>query len=403
MKRTLSLAFAIATILLTANISSAQPKSLPPTTPTQSPGLKEAEVKKLIQDEIKDGGAIRDRVQADVNRTFGISMTLLQVLLGVLAALPIFTAIVLWCLRESIKKQLVEDAEKQVKRQLNSKIEKQVQEEMSVFKNYIEQKIHEADTVVNMLKKRYKETTSALENSVPKETSKGKELPPEQLEKIHNLLIQFEDFAYLFPSLTLPAEVYFKQGNALFFEKRYKDAIEAYNKALDSRQDFSDAWIGRGDSLDELGQYKEAVESYNRALELKSDDYIAWYNRGISLGQIDCHEEAIESYDKALELKSDFPEAWINRGYALNKLGCHEEAIASCEEALEYKPDHPQAWFNIACSQIHLGEIDQAIASLQKAIEINPKFREQAKTDSDFDAIRNDDRFQQLLAGNSGS
>jgi tetratricopeptide (TPR) repeat protein len=196
---------------------------------------------------------------------------------------------------------------------------------------------------------------------------------------------------------------WYNRGAVFSQRYQYEEAVAAYNEALKYKSDFFDAWINRGDSLDELGQYKEAVESYDKALKLKLDDFIAWYNRGILLGKLGRYKEAIESYDKALKLKSDFPEAWINRGYALNKLGCYKESIASCEEALKYNPDHPQAWFNIACSQSQLGEIDQAIASLQKAIEINPKFREQAKTDSDFDAIRQDDRFQQLLANNGES
>jgi superkiller protein 3 len=46
------------------------------------------------------------------------------------------------------------------------------------------------------------------------------------------------------------------------------------------------------------------------------------------------------------------------------------------------------------------GNIDLAIAKLEQTINLNPdKYREMAKTDSDFDSIREDRRFQALIDG----
>ncbi|MEG4939339.1 hypothetical protein QUA80_03800 [Microcoleus sp. F4-D5] len=44
--------------------------------------------------------------------------------------------------------------------------------------------------------------------------------------------------------------------------------------------------------------------------------------------------------------------------------------------------------------------MDQAIQNLQQAINLNPdKYREMAKTDSDFDSIRSHPQFQALIQG----
>ncbi|WP_242718398.1 tetratricopeptide repeat protein [Microcoleus vaginatus] len=43
-------------------------------------------------------------------------------------------------------------------------------------------------------------------------------------------------------------------------------------------------------------------------------------------------------------------------------------------------------------------QIDQAIQKWQQAINLNPdRYREMAKTDSDFDSIRSHTRFQALI------
>jgi superkiller protein 3 len=65
---------------------------------------------------------------------------------------------------------------------------------------------------------------------------------------------------------------------------------------------------------------------------------------------------------------------------------------------VEFKPDYHKAWYNKACSYSLQGNIEQAIENLKTAISLNlDKYREMAKTDSDFDAIREDERFQELI------
>ena len=43
------------------------------------------------------------------------------------------------------------------------------------------------------------------------------------------------------------------------------------------------------------------------------------------------------------------------------------------------------------------GDVNRSMENLQKAIELNPEYREDAKTDSDFDRIRENKRFQEII------
>jgi tetratricopeptide (TPR) repeat protein len=54
--------------------------------------------------------------------------------------------------------------------------------------------------------------------------------------------------------------------------------------------------------------------------------------------------------------------------------------------------------FNIACNEALLGRTDDAIAHLRAAIEEDPEAAELARTDTDFDSIRDDPRFAELIA-----
>jgi CHAT domain-containing protein len=110
------------------------------------------------------------------------------------------------------------------------------------------------------------------------------------------------------------------------------------------------------------------VRSYDKAIEFKPDFHEAWYNRGVALGNLGLIEDAIASYDKALEIKIDFHQAWLNRGIAagnsdscnqllaslssiarqnphLNQRG-YNGKLASYEEGLKYclQDTHPEGW-----------------------------------------------------------
>ena len=153
-----------------------------------------------------------------------------------------------------------------------------------------------------------------------------------------------------------------------------------------------------GNALSQLERYEDAIASYDEALKHKPDKDDAWYNRGTVLGKSERYEEAIASFDKALKYKPDKDEAWNNRGIALGKSERYEEAIASFSKALEIKPDKKEAFYNKACYYALFGKLEAALENLQQAINLAPEqSQEMAKTDTDFDSLRDDPRFQALI------
>jgi len=119
--------------------------------------------------------------------------------------------------------------------------------------------------------------------------------------------------------VTLSAQDWFNNGNALYDSGRYKEAIKSYDKALAIKPDYHE-WNNRGNALDNLNRYQEAIESFDKALAIKPDLHQTWYNRGNTLGKLGRYEAAIKSYDKALAIKPDFESARTNRKIALEKL-----------------------------------------------------------------------------------
>jgi mannose-6-phosphate isomerase-like protein (cupin superfamily) len=89
-------------------------------------------------------------------------------------------------------------------------------------------------------------------------------------------------------------------------------------------------------------------------------------------------------------------EVWapLNPLYAA---GDYAGAADRGRELLEAHPEYPGLAYNVACCESLAGRTDDAIAHLAQAIEHSEVSREFAKGDSDFDPIREEPAFKQLI------
>ena len=190
------------------------------------------------------------------------------------------------------------------------------------------------------------------------------------------------------------------RGIALDKLERFEEAIASYDKAIEFKPDYHHAWNNRGIALMYSGQYEEAIASYDKALEIKPDDAHPWSMRGLVLSRIGRYDKALANHDKALKLQPEHPLYWANRGIVLARSGRYEEALAICDKALELQPNDESGFYGKACCYALQGNVDLAVENLQQAINRNPsRCRREAKINHDFDSIREDERFQALLQG----
>jgi len=195
-------------------------------------------------------------------------------------------------------------------------------------------------------------------------------------------------------------EAWNNRGNALGNLGRLEEAIASFDKAIEVKSDFHEAWNNRGHALGDLGRFEEAIASYDKALAVKPDFYGAWSSRGLVLSRIGHYDEALANHDKALKLQPEYPLFWANQGIVLARSGRYEEALASCDKAVELQPDDESGYYGKACCYALQGDVDLAVENLQQAINLNPPpCRREAKINHDFDSIREDERFQALLQG----
>jgi FkbM family methyltransferase len=87
-------------------------------------------------------------------------------------------------------------------------------------------------------------------------------------------------------------------------------------------------------------RFDDALAAYEKALTLNPHLVGVYYNRGNTMLALKRPEDALAAYDKALEIAPDYVFALNNRGFALQLIGRFDEALASYDRALAIKPDH---------------------------------------------------------------
>ena len=77
--------------------------------------------------------------------------------------------------------------------------------------------------------------------------------------------------------------------------------------------------------------------------------------------------------------------------------GRYADAKQMLEQALDEYEERGYLLYNLACAESRLGEADAALAHLREAVRHAPELAKAASSDTDLEAIRDDQRFAELL------
>ena len=149
--------------------------------------------------------------------------------------------------------------------------------------------------------------------------------------------------------------------------------VDENNKNLAAR-----AWNSVGYLFSEEAEKEDAISAYDRAIEMKADYADAYYNRGkqkVILGQ---DGDAIEDLDRAINLNLDEAKVYVARGVARFELGKHDDAFTDFDKAIYMKPDYAEAHAIRGDAKVNLNDFTGAKADFQNALGLA---KEQDKKD----------------------
>ena len=166
-------------------------------------------------------------------------------------------------------------------------------------------------------------------------------------------------------------QAWYARGLALSDLKHDPLAIASFEKAIEHQPNFYPAWRAKASALSGLTRWSEALVAINRAIAINAQDAVLYWQKGLYLQNLKRYEEAIAAYSKAIEIKAH-PFVYNNRGLAYSERGNLEGAIADFNEAIDLNPDLAKAYNNRGVAYFGRGNLEGAIADYNEAIRLNP-------------------------------
>ena len=130
------------------------------------------------------------------------------------------------------------------------------------------------------------------------------------------------------------------------------------------------AYLAQGEILRSEKRFKEGVEMYSRALQQKRDDTTLLYARGLMAEKVDRLDITEADLRKVISKEPDNANALNALGYTLaDRTSRYKEAQDYIKRAAALVPDDPAILDSLGWVSYRLGEMDEALKWLSKAFE----------------------------------
>lgn len=202
-----------------------------------------------------------------------------------------------------------------------------------------------------------------------------------------------------------------QKGNSFVTLRRYAEALDCYEQAVQMEPEAEYAWWNKAVALWNLGRHAEVLPCLNRAAQFRRavtrlkicESNTMEAGCLAALGRTD---EAFELFDRVLALDPDYAVGWAEKGKALHDQERHEEALTclrkaasldrssyiistdlgrllrdigrlgdalSCfDNALRVDPGYIPAWRGMAMALGELGALQDAIRCCDRLLQLNP-------------------------------
>jgi tetratricopeptide (TPR) repeat protein len=262
-----------------------QPEPIRPVSPLENREQVRQWVRDSVRENLEDSQWVGDRLDAEVDRQFNRSFTLLQTLTGLLIFLSVAGAIALWFQRRYLADRVLE----QIDRKLSGEFKVDLERAM----------VERIEGVLN----------DRLAANPMTQT-------PDQLQEMVSMALSVQNLI----------------ANA---RTTLEEAVRTQDRFSEQLKDLSDYQLAEARHRMESGDYAAAIALYEKAGQLREYDPDIAVAKGEALLKLQQYEEAIEAYDLAIEVEPENARAWYGkaRSYALGRQG--EQAIACLQQAMQ--------------------------------------------------------------------
>jgi len=149
-------------------------------------------------------------------------------------------------------------------------------------------------------------------------------------------------------------------------------AISCFDKAIDLKTDYADAYCDRGIAYYSKGDFDKAMADYAKAISFDPKHYITYYNRAAVYFAQNEYDMAMADYDKAIDLNPNFAPSYNGRGMIYLEKEDYDRAIAEYDKAIKLDPTYAFAYCNRGNAYDEKDDLKHALQDYNKSISLKP-------------------------------
>ncbi len=213
-----------------------------------------------------------------------------------------------------------------------------------------------------------------------------------------------------------PQQIEETRAKVLVAEKRYDEAVQAYQKLLAEQPGNAHYANMLGVVYQQLGDLGRARKAYQRAMRSDPSFGDPFNNLGTTWYQAQNYRKAVRAYKKALQVDPNLAQAYANLGFAYFSDHKYPEAIDAFDQALSRDPnvldaggrggsvlqehtvsEHGMFYFLLAKTFAERGDAANCAQDLLKAFDEGYPDIIKVKTDPSFAKVISDPAVQEVL------
>ena len=148
-------------------------------------------------------------------------------------------------------------------------------------------------------------------------------------------------------------EVYHDKGKAYLDDRRYTEAVTAFQNALNFDAD--------------LGDSQQIFHTENTHIHV---------HLGAAYIGMKAYQDAIDALQNAIDLEPDLVDAHYHLGYAYVEQEEFDKAIPHLERAIAIAPNLKRAHYNLARAHRELGNLEAASHAITEILRIDPNYQQ---------------------------
>jgi tetratricopeptide (TPR) repeat protein len=164
----------------------------------------------------------------------------------------------------------------------------------------------------------------------------------------------------------------FRDGLSFLSKDDCEKALPYFEKAVESDNNYAEAWAQTGFCREKLGRHSEAIEASKRAVSLRPSAE-SYFNIGLASYYLKNYREAAENYRQAIRLDPyNAADAQYALGLVYRDWGRPEEEIQAYKQAIKLKPDYVSAYERLGSRYFRSKKYPEAIETFKQLVALKP-------------------------------